>query len=132
MKKQTQEGLSKEKKQSGKDPSITQFAIVEDELDQLRQAHGIEDDTHHNFLWRLINRVLRYREERVKQPVKRKTYLWLCLLGIFGAHRFYAKQWITGTFYLLTCWTGFSIAMTIIDAMIVVPMKPDENGVIYL
>lgn len=34
--------------------------------------------------------------------------------------------------YLLTCWTGFSFAMTIIDFMIVVPMKADENGVIYL
>lgn len=46
--------------------------------------------------------------------------------------RFYAKQWKMGLLYLVTCWSGFSIAMTMIDAMIAVPMKPDENGIIYL
>lgn len=43
-----------------------------------------------------------------------------------------AKQWKMGLLYLVTCWSGFSIAMTMIDAMIAVPMKPDENGIIYL
>lgn len=33
--------------------------------------------------------------------------------------------------YLLTCWTGFSFAMTLIDVM-VVPMKTDEKGILYL
>ena len=56
----------------------------------------------------------------------------MCILGIFGAHRFYAKQWVTGIFYLATCWTGISIAMTIIDAITVIPMLPDENGMIEL
>lgn len=37
-----------------------------------------------------------------------------------------------GLLYLVTCWSGLSIAMTMIDAMIAVPMKPDENGIIYL
>ncbi|MBM6717184.1 TM2 domain-containing protein [Gemmiger formicilis] len=51
---------------------------------------------------------------------------------MFGAHRFYAKQWITAVVYLLTCWTGFSFAMTLIDVMVVVPMKTDEKGILYL
>ncbi len=69
----------------------------------------------HGPLWRLID-----------------CYLRWCLLGVFGAQRFYAKQWKMGLLYLVTCWSGFSIAMTMIDAMIAVPMKPDENGIIYL
>ena len=69
---------------------------------------------------------------RAKVPVNRKAYLRWCLLGVFGAQRFYAKQWKMGLLYLVTCWSGFSIAMTMIDAMIAVPMKSDENGIIYL
>ena len=38
----------------------------------------------------------------------------------------------TGVLYLATCWSGFSIAMTLVDAIIAVPMKPDENGLILL
>lgn len=113
-------------------PSITDFAVAEDQLAHLREAHGVETDTHHNPLWRLVDGAFRYRERRVKQAVRKKTYLWLCLLGMFGAHRFYAKQWITAVVYLLTCWTGFSFAMTLIDVMVVVPMKTDEKGILYL
>lgn len=50
----------------------------------------------------------------------------------FGAHQFYAKRPILGVLYLATCWSGFSIAMTLVDAIIAVPMKPDENGLILL
>ena len=32
---------------------------------------------------------------------------------------------------LATCWSGFSAAMTLLDAIIVIPMKPDENGNIF-
>ena len=39
---------------------------------------------------------------------------------------------ILGVLYLATCWSGFSIAMTLVDAIIAVPMKPDENGLILL
>lgn len=113
-------------------PSSTDFAVAEDQLAHLREAAGVTDETHHNPLWRLIDRIFRIRERRVKQPVRKKTYLWLCLLGAFGAHRFYAKQWVTAVLYLLTCWTCFSFAMTIIDVMVVLPMKADEKGILYL
>lgn len=80
--------MSKEKKQAEQQPSITDFAVAEDQLAHLREVQGETDEKHHNPLWRLIDRALRYREERIKQPVRKKTYLWLCLLGAFGAHRF--------------------------------------------
>ncbi len=60
--------------------------------------------------------------------VNRKTYCWLCLLGIVGAHHFYAKHWVKGLVYLALCWTGISAAMGLIDWMAAVPKTPDENG----
>ena len=56
----------------------------------------------------------------------------LCILGAFGAHQFYAKRPVLGLLYLATFWSGFSAAMTIVDFIIAVPMKPDENGNIWL
>lgn len=53
-------------------PSITDFAVAEDQLAHLREAAGVTDETHHNPLWRLIDRIFRIRERRVKQPVQKK------------------------------------------------------------
>ena len=47
-------------------------------------------------------------------------------------HGFYAKRPVLGLLYLATFWSGFSAAMTIVDFIIAVPMKPDENGNIWL
>lgn len=86
----------------------------------------------HGRIWHMIDNLVTRESERVKQPVKKKTYLWLCLLGAFGAHRFYSKRWVLGLIYLLTCWTGWSVAMTFVDLIIIIPMKPDENGIVYI
>lgn len=94
--------------------------------------HQPDEAAGHGPLWRLIDRAVTAYATRPKVPVNRKMYLRWCILGVFGAQRFYAKQWGLGLLYLATCWSGFSIAMTIIDAMVAVPMKPDENGTIYL
>lgn len=113
-------------------PSAVDIAIAQDQLNSLREENGIADTAKHGLIWHAIDAFFNVRANRVKQKVSRKTYLRLCILGIFGAHRFYAKQWVTGIFYLATCWTGISIAMTIIDAITVIPMLPDENGMIEL
>lgn len=109
---------------------ISDIACAQEELNQLRREHGLEKEE--KGLKRLISWWLDKREAREKVPVSKKKYIRLCLLGMFGAHRFYAKQYITGVIYLLLCWSGISISMTIIDWMIVAPMKADENGNIYL
>ena len=84
-------------------------------------------------LKRLISKTLEKRETREKVAVSKKKYVLLGFwLGIFGGHRFYAKQYVTATIYLLLFWTGISISMTLIDLMIVAPMKADENGNIML
>ena len=110
---------------------LADLAYAQDELNQLKREHGIEDEE--KGLKKLISTLLNKREERIKVPVSKKKYLWLgLLLGIFGGHRFYAKQYITAVLYLLLCWTGISITMSIIDLMIVVPMQADENGNILI
>ena len=72
--------------------------------------------------------------QRGPKTVERKKYIrlalscgWLC-----GAHRFYAGQKMLGVLYLLFCWPGIAFAMTLIDLMIVLPMQPDENGMIQI
>lgn len=109
---------------------VSDIVYAQEELNQLRKEYGLEKEE--KGLKKLITRYLDKREERKRVPVNKKTYIRLCLLGLFGAHRFYSKRYGLGVLYLLLCWTGISFSMTIIDWMIVAPMKPDENGNVYL
>lgn len=68
----------------------------------------------------------------VPHPVRRRTYLWLCPAGIFGAHHFYARHYVRGFLYLALCWTGISLAMSLIDWMAAVPKEADEQGMIMV
>ncbi len=73
----------------------------------------------------------------IRQPktISRKKYLilaiscgWLC-----GAHRWYAGEKGWAILYLLTCWTGFAAAMTIVDLVLLwLKYEPDENGMITI
>ena len=89
-------------------------------------------DPDHGFIWNSIEHFFYWKENRERHEVNRKKYLRLCILGAFGAHQFYAKRPVLGVLYLATFWTGFSAAMTIVDAVIAAPMKPDKNGSIWL
>lgn len=109
---------------------LADLAYAQAELNELKKEHGLEEEE--KGIKKLISKLLDKREARIKVPVKKKTYLWLGLLGIFGIHRFYAKQYVTAILYLLLCWTGISITMTIIDYMVILPMQADEDGMIYL
>ncbi len=82
---------------------------------------------------RLVEKYYAFKDAHTTyNPVNRKTYCWLCLLGIFGVHHFYAKHWVKGLVYLAICWTGISAAMSLIDWMVAVPKEPDENGMILI
>lgn len=109
---------------------LADLAVAQAELNELKREHGLEEEE--KGIKKLISKLLDKREAREKVPVKKKTYLWLGVLGIFGAHRFYAKQYVTAVIYLLLFWTGISITMTIIDYMVILPMEADENGYIML
>ena len=109
---------------------LTDIAMAQAELNELKKEHGLEEEE--NGLKGLITKFFNKREARVKHPVNKKKYMKLGLLGIFGVHRFYAKHYVLGVVYLLLCWTGISVTMTIIDLMEVAPMEADENGNIML
>lgn len=78
------------------------------------------------FLWKLSEHS---RATKKACSFRKKTYLLLLLLtGWFGGHRYYEKRWGLGLLYTAFFWTGIPLAMCIIDAMIVIPMKADCNG----
>ncbi|MBQ6844846.1 MAG: NINE protein [Agathobacter sp.] len=118
------------KRQEEEKELLADIAFAQAELNELKKEHGIEDEE--KGLKKLISKLLNWRENRQKVLVSKKIYIRLCLLGIFGAHRFYAKQYFTGVLYLLLFWTGISFSMTLIDWMIVAPMQADENGNILI
>ena len=110
---------------------LTDIAFAQEELNQLKREYGMEEEE--KGLKKLISTALNNRETREKVSISKKKYVLLGLFtGIFGGHRFYAKQYITAVLYLLLFWTGISISMTVIDLMIVAPIKADENGMILL
>ncbi len=110
---------------------LAEIAFAQDELNQLKKEHGIEEEE--KGLKKIISKLFENRESRVKVSVSKKTYIVLALLlGAFGGHRFYTKQYPTAILYLLFCWTGFSIAMSLIDLLVVIPMQKDESGKILL
>ena len=103
---------------------------LEQELAELKEQYGIKEQPK---WWMRVGDWLAERQ-RGPKAVERKKYIrlalscgWLC-----GAHRFYAGQKMLGVLYLLFCWTGIAFAMTLIDLMIVLPMQPDENGMIQI
>lgn len=109
---------------------LADIAYAQAELNELKKEHGIEEEE--KGLKKLISHLLDKRDTREKVLISKKKYLWLCMFGAFGAHRFYAKQYFTAILYLVLFWSGISFSMTLIDLMIVAPMKPDENGMIWM
>ena len=110
---------------------VKELAALEGELKDLTEQHGIEEK---GPLWqRIIQSYYDFRDAHTTlNPVKRKTYLWLCLLAGVGINQFYARHWVKGLLYLAFSWTGIPIAMGLIDWMIAVPKQPDENGMIMI
>lgn len=110
---------------------INQYIALEEELIAVKQQYGIEETAGaaSGFITRFFDR----RAARTEHLVCRKKYLLLAAVtGFMGGHRFYAKQYTTAVLYLLFFWTGFPLAMTIIDLMAALPKEADENGMILI
>ena len=110
---------------------FAKMALMEDELHEVEEQYGVEKPLK---LWqRLGDRYFEWRENRQLHEVNRRTYILLTIfLGWAGIHRFYEKRWMLGIFYLALCWSGFPIALAIVDLMIALPMKEDESGCILI
>ena len=105
---------------------LDEYAALKRELDELKKENGTQNE---GKVSRFISSLFEKRENRQKVTISKKKHLWTAvLLGWAGGHRFQAKQYFLGILYLLTCWSGFSMAMTIVDLLIIIPMQPDENG----
>lgn len=112
-------------------PDIRRLIALEAELESLQRANGISTKTP---LWvKIVDRIVNILPE--PRQVSRSRYLklalscgWLC-----GAHRYYAGHKIQALCYLLLCWTGIPMAMTIIDVLqVLLKTVPDANGQIEL
>ena len=110
---------------------LEEYMALVQELDELKAQRG--EAQPEGRVSRAISGFFDRREAREKQVLNKKMYILLAVFtGWMGGHRFYARQWPTAIFYLLFFWCGFPLAMTIIDLMIVIPMKANENGNILL
>ena len=111
--------------------SMKEYLDASMELEKLRKENGIEVEEKGISKW--ITRFFNYKENRQKVALNKKKYLLvMLLLGWCGGHRFMAKQYVLGAVYLLLCWTGFSVAMTLIDLLIAIPLEADENGMVLV
>lgn len=121
----------KEKKQpeSLTSEELVELAILQEELNQLKKEQGMEEEK--KGVWKVLSAYFAKRETKPKQVsvVNRKKYMYfLIFTGWCGGHHFYAKKYSTAWLYLLFFWTGFPAAMAIVDWLIWLPKKPDENG----
>lgn len=113
------------------DVSMMQLVAAQEELRQLKKEHGIEEKE--SGISKLISRYFERKEVQKEVLLKRKTYLLLAVLtGWMGGHRFYAKQYKMAVVYLLFFWSGFPMAMTLIDLLVAIPKPVDENGMISI
>lgn len=106
--------------------NIDEYVALQRELEELQKQQGTYQE---KGLSRLISSYFERKDAREKILVSKKRLLWTALLlGWCGGHRFLLKQNILGMVYLCFCWTCFPIAMTIVDILEYIPLKPDENG----
>lgn len=110
---------------------VTKFIALEEELIALKAERGYDIK---KPLWVRIGDAIADYKEKKTAVVDRKKYikLALCCGWICGAHRFYARHYISGILYLLFFWTGIPFAMTLIDLMIALPKQTDGNEKIYM
>lgn len=131
MSKKTQAQIERKKQKEQQAADMEEFLAAQIELNELKKQAGQEPQE--KGLKRLISSLFERSEKRPKVTVNRKKLLWLTILtGAFGGHRFYTRQYGLAIAYLLLCPTGVSIAMSIIDVIVFLPMMPDENGNIVI
>lgn len=110
---------------------IDEYVALQQELNELKKQNGTAQEE--KGISRMISKFFERQDAREKVRIRKKTLLWLTfLLGWAGTHRFVLRQPGLGILYLCTCWSGFSISMSIVDWLLYVVMKPDEDGYILV
>lgn len=107
--------------------TMEEYLAAKAELDAVREEYGVRP--REGRISRAISEFFNKRDVREQQKVNRKKYLLLALFtGWMGGHRFYARQWAVAVLYLVLFWTGFPLAMTIIDLLAAIPRETDKDG----
>ncbi|HBA49713.1 MAG TPA: TM2 domain-containing protein [Lachnospiraceae bacterium] len=107
--------------------TMEEYLAAKAELDAVREEYGVRP--REGRISRAISEFFNKRDVREQQKVNRKKYLLLALFtGWMGGHRFYARQWAVAALYLVLFWTGFPLAMTIIDLLAAIPREADKDG----
>lgn len=107
--------------------TMEEYLAAKAELDAVREEYGVKP--REGRISRAISEFFNKRDVREQQKVNRKKYLLLALFtGWMGGHRFYARQWVVAVLYLVLFWTGFPLAMTIIDLLAAIPREADKDG----
>ena len=62
------------------------------------------------------------------KPIKKQTVALVLAstLGLFGIHRFYLGQRLSGLVYLLFCWTGIPALLALIESIIYACTSPQK------
>lgn len=116
---------------TNKDIKIADLIALQQELADVKKEYGVEEKE--GRISALISRYFEKKEMRQEIPLSRKKYILLAVFtGWMGGHRFYAKQYPMAILYLLFFWSGFPMAMTVIDLLIAIPKPIDENGNIFM
>lgn len=111
--------------------NIDEYVALQQELHELQKENGTLEEE--KGISRMISKFFERQDARQKVLIKKKRLLWIAaLLGWAGTHRFILRQPGLGMLYLCTCWSGYSMAMTIVDLIQYACMKPDENGMILV
>lgn len=110
---------------------LDEYIALQKELKELKAQQGEKE--HEGRVSHAVSSFFERRETKEKRLVSKKKYIILALLtGWMGGHRFYARQWVTAVLYLVFFWSGFPLAMTLIDLLVVIPMQADEDGNILM
>lgn len=77
-----------------------------------------------------------YKLKKIKMKSKTTAILLAFFLGGLGIHRFYLGQNGRGVLYLLFCWTGIPLFISIIDTIMLLIMSEESfninyNGLLY-
>ena len=125
--KNTDSGKAKTGKTKREEVTMKEYLAAKAELDAVREEYGVRPKE--GKISRAISNFFNKRDAKELRPVNRKKYLLLALFtGWMGGHRFYARQWVVAVLYLALFWTGFPLAMTIIDLLAAIPKEADKNG----
>lgn len=113
--------------------TVKDYVLASMALEDAKMEAGIEDEETYKGFFGMLKRYQDWKEHRTRHKVNKKKYLLLLvLLGWMGGHRYYEKRYILGAVYTLFFWTCLPLCSCLVDAMIAIPIKADENGDILI